>query len=317
MRLALSFLFSPDTQTPKPMALLCLARLSNRFGGLPLALPSLRERTTVAVKSRHRPKILAGADLQRPPKRRRNVAPAAHMPRALDLRIGRRPKYEPVYILGFHIYAVKDDGPATMIEKLSRSPQQERSRLTTKRFVKAAMKLLEKQTFADLSVIELAQTADRSVGTFYQRFGSKEEFLKTLITDFLETGVGEEAAARWEARSPEQIFSNFLGDSYIRILKNRNLWHAALELSSSDPNFWGEYGGLRAKRLEQLIEAIEKSRKRKLTQAELRRFAIATQIFNSVINNQIINSPGPLSLGDDEFLPTMTKIVLDVAGITK
>ncbi len=204
-----------------------------------------------------------------------------------------------------------------MMEKISRSPQQKRSRLTTKQFVDAAVKLLEKQTFAELSVSELAKTAKRSVGTFYQRFGSKEEFLKILITEFLETGVGEEAAMRWEARSPAEIFANFLGDSYDRILQNRNLWHAALELSSSDPNFWAEYGWLRAKRLEQLITAIENSRKKKLTPTEIKNFAIAGQLFNSVINNQIINSPGPLSLGDDEFLPTMTDIALKVSGLSK
>ena len=143
------------------------------------------------------------------------------------------------------------------MDKISRSPQQQRSRVTTQHFVKAAMKLLEKQTYAELSVVELAKTAKRSVGTFYQRFGSKEEFLKVLITEFLETGVGEEAATRWEGRTAADIFAKFLGDSYYRILKNRNLWHAALGISSSDPSFWTEFGDLRGRRLAQLVAAPE------------------------------------------------------------
>jgi AcrR family transcriptional regulator len=204
-----------------------------------------------------------------------------------------------------------------MMDKLNRSPQQQRSRVTTQRFVNAALKLLEKQTYAELSLNDLAKTAKRSVGTFYQRFGSKEEFLKVLITEFLETGVSEEAAAKWEGRSPADIFAKFLGDSYYRILKNRNLWHAALGLSSSDPNFWTAYGDLRGRRLARLVEAIESSRKAKLSPVEIRRFAIAAQVFNSVINNQIINSPGPLSLEDDDFLPTITGIALHVAGLGK
>ena len=202
----------------------------------------------------------------------------------------QRPICEPIYILRFHIYDVKEARPEA---------------------------LLEKQTYAELSVVELAKTAKRSVGTFYQRFGSKEEFLKVLITEFLETGVGEEAATRWEGRTAADIFAKFLGDSYYRILKNRNLWHAALGISSSDPSFWTEFGDLRGRRLAQLVAAIEKTRKTKMSPAEIRRFAIAAQLFNSVINNQIINSPGPLSLGDEDFLPTVTDIALNVAGLGK
>ena len=43
--------------------------------------------------------------------------------------------------------------------------------------------------------------------------------------------------------------------------------------------------------------------------------AVAGQVFNSVMNNQIINSPGPLALDDDEFLPTMAEIALNVADL--
>ncbi|MEZ5892916.1 MAG: TetR/AcrR family transcriptional regulator [Parvularculaceae bacterium] len=204
-----------------------------------------------------------------------------------------------------------------LTDTTARSPQQERSRVTTAKFVAAAMKLLEKQTFAELSVNELAVTAKRSVGVFYQRFGSKDAFLKILLSSFLETGVGPEAALKWQGKTPAEIFSKFLMDTHARILAHRNLWHAALELSSSDPTFWGQYGGLRARRFDDLVGAMEKSRGKKLSPAEIRRFAVASQLFNSVINNQIINSPGPLTLDDNEFLPTMTEIALNVAGLKK
>ncbi len=204
-----------------------------------------------------------------------------------------------------------------MSENITRLPQQNRSRVTAERFLDAAFKLLEKQSFAELSVGDLAKTAKRSVGSFYQRFGSKEEFLKLLITDFLETGIGEEAATKWAGKTAKDVFSNFLGDTYRRILNNRNLWRAALELSSSDPGFWAMYGGLREQRFQDMVNAIEKGHGKKFTPQERRKLAIASQVFNSVINNQIINSPGPLSLDDAQFLPTMTQIALNAAGLDK
>ncbi len=203
-----------------------------------------------------------------------------------------------------------------MMDKLSRSPQQERSRLTTKKFVEAALKLLEKQTYAELSVVDLAKTAKRSVGTFYQRFGSKDEFLKILLTDFLEASI-EEGVTKWRGRNPRDIFLLFMSDTYEHVRQNRNLWHAALERSSTQPDFWSTFADLRTRRLSLAVDAMEESRGKKLTQSEQRRLMIAIQVFNSVINNQVINSPGPLSLDDDKFLSTMTKIALDVADLGK
>ncbi|PQA89554.1 TetR/AcrR family transcriptional regulator [Hyphococcus luteus] len=203
-----------------------------------------------------------------------------------------------------------------MMDKLSRSPQQERSRLTTKRFVEAALKLLEKQTYAELSLVDLAKTAKRSVGTFYQRFGSKDEFLKILLTDFLEASI-EEGVEKWRGRTPKDILLLFLSDTYEHVRRNRNLWHAALERSAAQPDFWSNFTDLRMQRLTLAVEAMEESRGKKLSPAEYRRLTVAIQVFNSVVNNQVINSPGPLSLDDDKFLPTMTKIALDVAGFGK
>ncbi|WP_375204104.1 TetR/AcrR family transcriptional regulator [Hyphococcus sp.] len=202
-----------------------------------------------------------------------------------------------------------------MAETVERFPQQNRSRVTAERFIAAAFKLLEKQTFAELSVGDFARAAKRSVGSFYQRFGSKEEFLKILIVDFLETGVGDEATSYLEGKTAKEVYSKFLQNTYDRILNHRNLWHAVLEMSASDPAFWGEFGSYREQRLQDLIDAIEKTPHGKLSQAERTRLAVAGQVFNSVMNNQIINSPGPLALDDDQFFPTMAKIALDVAAL--
>lgn len=204
-----------------------------------------------------------------------------------------------------------------MSENTERLPQQTRSRVTAEKFLEAAFKLLETQAFSELSVGDLARTAERSVGAFYQRFGSKDEFLSILITDFMSTGIGEKAAIVWQGDTAQDVFITFLEDTYHRIRNHRNLWHAALQMSSSSPEFWAQYGALRAQRFQDMLTAIEKGCGQKLSSEEAQRIAVAGQIFNSMINNQIINSPGPLSLDDDAFLPTMIEVALSVAKLSK
>ncbi|MCK5746286.1 MAG: TetR/AcrR family transcriptional regulator [Oricola sp.] len=203
-----------------------------------------------------------------------------------------------------------------MMNNINRSPQQHRSRVTTKRFLDAARQLLQKQTYAEMSVNELAKKAKRSVGTFYQRFDGKDEFLNILMLDFFEANI-EEDMNNWRGRTAKSVFTIFLKDNYRHICENKNLWHAALERSSTQPDFWSNFADLRTKRFDILLEAMEAGGKRKLTAAEVRRCAVAIQVFNSVINNQVINSPGPLSLDDDAFLPSMTTVALDIAKLNK
>ena len=48
---------------------------------------------------------------------------------------------------------------------------------------------------------------------------------------------------------------------------------------------------------------------------ERRRLALAGQVFNSMINNSIINGPGPLLIENEDFYPELRQIVLDIAKL--
>jgi len=194
------------------------------------------------------------------------------------------------------------------------APRQERSRQTAEKFVAAAMDLLHSKTYAELSVAELAKRAGRSVGVFYQRFGSKDDFLEVLLDAFFEDSlvwrsnfdVGGNAA---------QIYSGFLKRGFDSLKENRNLWHAALERAAAEPQFWSKYGPYRANASQVTRAAIERKLGRDLSDAERRKLALAGQVFNSVINNQIINGPGPLMLEADDFFPELEAIVLNIAQL--
>ncbi len=61
-----------------------------------------------------------------------------------------------------------------------RTPRQPRSRATLQRLLDAAEQLLEKKTFEEVSVTEVAAKARSSVGAFYARFSDKDALLDAL-----------------------------------------------------------------------------------------------------------------------------------------
>lgn len=193
-------------------------------------------------------------------------------------------------------------------------PRQERSRETASKFISAAMDLLRQKTFGELSVAELAGAAGRSVGVFYQRFGSKDDFLDVLLTSYFEHSNAWRGEFRPEG-SPADVFSAFLKRGFEDLRRNRNLWHAALERAALDRNFWSKYGHFREEGAVFTRGALEKALARPLRDEERRRLALASQVFNSVINNSIINGPGPLLIENDDYFPELEKIVLDIAKL--
>ncbi|AKH42251.1 AcrR family transcriptional regulator [Altererythrobacter atlanticus] len=196
------------------------------------------------------------------------------------------------------------------------APRQERSRETEQRFLAAARELLRERSFSDLSVAELAARAGRSVGVFYRRFPSKEEFLDLLMRNYFMRGI-ELCEKVQPSADPAATFSECLHAFYRHIVDNRNLWHAALQQSANDPDYWTRYGAYREAGKATIHAKVEEARGRVLTPEEMRRLALSQQVFNSVINNQIINAPGPLELEDADFFPQLCEIVLDIARLDR
>ena len=61
---------------------------------------------------------------------------------------------------------------------------------------------------------------------------------------------------------------------------------------------------------------MEEARGAPFSPEELHRLAVANQVFNSVINNQIINAPGPLDLDDPGFFDELSEIVMAIAPLS-
>ena len=184
------------------------------------------------------------------------------------------------------------------------APSQDRSRLTAERFIEAAFNLLESKSFDDLSVADIAKAADRSVGAFYQRFGSKDDFLAVLLTSYFEGREREFLRLMHEARD-EGLVERVMADNFASLMHNRNLWHAALRRSAQAPGFWSQFHSYVQRRPQLMAARLAEIRGEPASEAEVLRLGMAMQVFNSVINNQILNNPGPLTLSSPDFLPTL------------
>jgi len=74
-----------------------------------------------------------------------------------------------------------------------RAPMQARSRKTLERIVRAALEILEEEGVEALTVQSVVARAESSVGSFYARFGGKDDLL-----EYLRARVWEEARDRWD-----------------------------------------------------------------------------------------------------------------------
>lgn len=95
------------------------------------------------------------------------------------------------------------------------APKQARSRQTAERITAAALALLERKSFAELSVAEIAKRAGVSVGGFYARFPSKQALLQyfdaTIVEGILSRAGRELDSARLGGASARTVVETYVG----------------------------------------------------------------------------------------------------------
>ncbi len=155
----------------------------------------------------------------------------------------------------------------------------------------------------------------RSVGVFYQRFGSKDDFLTVLLNRWLETSYT--SLNGWPpAQTAGELIDWYLRDRLrAHPRESLSLARAALQRSWDNPAFWEPFRVMGARRREVLFERLGEVRGRPLKDGEMLRMGQAIQVFNSVLNNALLNDPGPLRVDQPEFLPTLEAIFMSVAKL--
>ncbi len=191
--------------------------------------------------------------------------------------------------------------------------KQARGRKTYDALIATGFKLLAHREFEAITIAELSQAAGYSVGAFYARFKSKDEYFDALIAHHLSD----------RRRLRERMFAEADGTDWVRDViaeavsyfwRRRRFWRAALMRSIHDPEFWQPVREQGHEFATLCVRQIERDAGRKLTHEEEMNVRFAVQIALGTINNTIINRPGPIFMGQAEFVDNLARAFRLVSG---
>jgi len=191
-------------------------------------------------------------------------------------------------------------------EHLGISIKQNRSKRTYDSLIKTAFRLLKKRDFDRITVAALSQSAGYSVGAFYARFRSKDDFFDAMVVHHLENRI---AASEYLFSTVPiyDLVDELISDIVRYYWINRNFWRAALVRSMRDPDFWTPIRQSGHDLASKVIGILNKHANRPLTDSEEKNIRFAFQITLGTINNTIINRPGPIFMNQKLFVEKLTR----------
>lgn len=184
--------------------------------------------------------------------------------------------------------------------------KQERSQKTYDALISTGFRLLENQSFESISVALLARKAGYSVGAFYSRFRSKDEYFNSMLEHHIAVRL-ERNKQILETNPPDTVVEALFSDIVAYYREHNNFWRALIIRNATDPEFWQPLRGLGEQNAKDFLEYVREARGQRLTVAEKANVMFAFQAARSIINNTIINNPGPLSLEHKDFVGNLTR----------
>jgi AcrR family transcriptional regulator len=192
------------------------------------------------------------------------------------------------------------------------SIKQERSHVTYSALIKAGFKMLEESDLQDISVAELAVEAGYSVGAFYARFRSKDEFFDAMVAEHLDirTKVQKQLYATLTAQElPGELISNVVNYYW----EHRKFWRAVIARSLRDPESWARMRKHRQESTRRFLDAISNLIGRPLTDNEKTNISFAFQVTLGTVDITVVNQPGPLFMGQKLFVEQLTRAFILVS----
>ncbi|HEY4338603.1 MAG TPA: TetR/AcrR family transcriptional regulator [Steroidobacteraceae bacterium] len=193
--------------------------------------------------------------------------------------------------------------------------KQKRSRETRDALLAAGWKLLTKSTWDQLSVNDIVAAARSSVGSFYSRFADKDSYFDSLASQWLERRRAETGVLYGRLKCTDDYVDALIMDVYKSILGSRNFWHAAIIRGVGVADFWVPFRESGLRRIKEFERLRGEELARTLSAEEIRNIRFAFQMVNGVINNGILNRPGPIMIETREFEVALIRSFRAVAGL--
>ena len=191
--------------------------------------------------------------------------------------------------------------------------RQKRGQVTYDALIDTAFAMLADKELDEISVAELAQKAGYSVGAFYARFRSKDELFDAMVLRHVQNR--REVRRRQFASADDTTLLHELLDETVHYYwGRRRFWRAALIRSIREPDFWAPMRTLSHEFGDALLARLRARAGRALTEREESNARFAVQLAFGLINNTILNRPGPFFLDQALFIDNLVRAFKLVSG---
>lgn len=200
--------------------------------------------------------------------------------------------------------------PATSPELRIR---QKRGQVTYDALLDTAFAMLEHKELDEISVAELAQKAGYSVGAFYARFRSKDELFDAMVARHVQNRR-DVRRRQFATANDGALLHELLDETVHYYWGRRRFWRAALIRSIREPEFWAPMRKLSHEFADALLARFRARAGRALTPREDANVRFAVQLAFGLINNTILNRPGPFFLEQERFVENLVRAFKLVSG---
>jgi AcrR family transcriptional regulator len=202
---------------------------------------------------------------------------------------------------------------ASQAPQLGLPYKQGRSKHTYDAMVSAGFKLLEERDFQDISIADLTQEAGYSVGAFYARFRSKDEFFDVLVAQHLDNRTATQIAL-FATLPRAELLSKLVEDIVGYYWQYRKFWRAVLLRSVRDPEFYNPMRQHRQDTTQRFIQHLAQETGRELYSGECGNIAFAFMVVYGTLDSIVINEPGELPMDQAQFTANLTRTFALVSG---
>lgn len=197
-----------------------------------------------------------------------------------------------------------------------RAIKQQRGHQTYDALIDAGFRLLQTKDLDNISIAELSTTAGYSIGAFYARFRSKDEFFDALVAAHKVQRSGT-LQQLYEKLPPEKLVPQLVKNIIEYYRRNSRFWRASQMRNVRDPVFAKAFRDNFMYRCNIFITHMENELQRKLTKSEKVAIIFAFQLLISTVNNAAFNEPGPIVLGEKRYVHEMQRAFTLVSGVEK
>ena len=192
--------------------------------------------------------------------------------------------------------------------------KQERSKVTHDALIEAGFVLVDQKDIESISIAELAREAGYSIGAFYAQFRSKDEFFDALIVNHLNKRT--ETQRKLVTTLPIiDLVDNLVANVVRYYWQHHVFWRAVLRRTLRDPDYWTPFRSHFKESNDRFIARIELETGRALEKRERDNITFAFQTIMGLINIAIVNQPGPVFIGQKQFVEELTRAFKLISGI--